>query len=170
MGNSLSQEEINIRNEYLNKIRNINVPILDIGNKNGSTGYLDFIKSDELGTNNIMKGLDCLSRPFIVFKAEFEYPNGLKKKTFTTFFQRYSDNHNLWHCCGHYGINLMDTQGGTSNEQIKMLYELFSSGEYKINREIINEQRLNFIINGNLTDDNFTDDDYPIIIRLANTI
>ncbi len=117
-----------------------------------------------------MKGCDTYSRSFIVFRAEFEYPNGLKKKTFTTFFQRYSDNYNLWHCCGHYGTNLIETQGGTSNEQIKMLYELFSSGEYKINKEIIDEQRLNFKINDDSLYNDLSDDDYPTIIRIANTI
>ena len=170
MGNSLSQEDTDIRNEYLQKIRNIKVPNLDIGMKNGSTGYLDFIKPDELGANNIMKGIDSSSRSFFVFKAEFEYPNGLKKKTFTTFFQRYSDNYLLWHCCGHYGVNLMATDGGTNNEQIKMLYELFSSGEYKINKDLIDEQRLQFRINDDLSWDNITDDDYPIIIKLGDTI
>lgn len=170
MGNSLTQEEIDIRNEYLDKIKNLNLPVLDIGLKNGSTGYLDFIKPDELGLNNIMKGKDCLSRPFIVFRAEYEYPDGLKKKTFTTFFQRYSDNKLLWHCCGHYGINLMYTEGGTNTEQIKMLYELFSSGEYKIDKDKIQEQRLNFKINDDLMYDDLTNDDFPIYIRLGNTI
>ena len=170
MGNSLSQENIDIRNEYLNKIKNLNLPILDIGNKKGNTGYIDFIKPNELGSNNIMMGCDINSRHFIVFRAEFEYPNGLKKKTFTTFFQRYSDKYDVWHCCGNYGHNLIDTVGGASNEQIKMLYELFSSREYKINKELINEQKLNFIINNDSLYDDLSDDDYPTIIRIANTI
>jgi hypothetical protein len=117
-----------------------------------------------------MKGHDSKSRPFIVFKAEFEYPNGSKKKTFTTFFQRYTDDFILWHCCGHYGINLMNTEGGSNNDQIKLLYELFSSGEYKINKDSMSKQRLNFKINDVFTCDNLTDDDYPTIIRLADTI
>lgn len=170
MGNSISQEEINIRNEYLSKIIKLNLPILDIGTQNGSTEYLDFIKPDELGSNNIMKGFDCASRPFIVFRAEFEYSNGLKKKIFTTFFQRYSDNQLLWHCCGHYGVHIMDTTGGANTEQIKMLYELFSSGEYKINKDIIHEQQLNFRINDDLRYDDLTDNDFPLFVKLANTI
>lgn len=170
MGNSISEEEKEIRREYLNKIQNLNLPILDIGMKNGSTGYLDFIKPDDVKSNNIMKGRDASLRPFFVFKAEFEYPNGLKKKTFTTFFQRYSDNYLLWHCCGHYGINLMSTEGGTNNEQFKLLYELFLSGEYKINKDLVGVQKLNFKINDDLIYDDLTDDDYPIYIRLGNTI
>lgn len=170
MGNSLSEEDAKIRREYLDKMQNLNLPILDIGNKNGSTEYLDFIKPDDIGTNNIMKGWDCQMRPFFVFRAEFEFPNGLKKKTFTTFFQRYYDNQLLWHCCGHYGDTLMYTDGGTNNDQIKLLWELFLFGEYKINREIIHDQRLNFTINDNSLWDDLTDDDFPTYIRLGNTI
>lgn len=170
MGNSLSEEDRVIRKEYLDKMQNIDIPKLDIGNRNGTTGYLDFIKPDELGTNNIMKGWDYGFRPFFVFKAEFEYPNGLKKKTFTTFFQRYSDNELLWHCCGHYGPNLMYTEGGTNNEQIKILYELFSSGVYTINKDQLNESRLNFRINERDFEDNLTDDDYPINIKLGHSV
>lgn len=176
MGNSLSQEDLEIRTNYLeirtnyiDNIKNLKLPILNIGSRIGSTGYLDFIKPDELGQNLIMKGHDSISRPFIVFKAEFEFPNGLKKKTFTTLFQRHSDNKLSWHCCGHYGTNLMETSGGINNEQIKMLYELFSSGEYKINKDIIDELRLNFTT-GNLNWDEMSDDDFPIFVRLADTI
>jgi hypothetical protein len=170
MGNSLSEEERVIRKEFLNKTKNLNLSKLDIGDRNGSTGYLDFIKPDELGTNNIMKGLDCDLRSFFVFKAEFEYPNGLKKKTFTTFFQRYSDNELLWHCCGHYGPNLMYTEGGANNEQIKLLYELFSSGEYKINKDQIDEQRLNYRLNESYLRNDLTDNDYPINIKLGHSV
>ena len=169
MGN-LSQKEKDIRNEYIVKIKDLNFPILDIGIKNGSTGYLDFINPDNLGSNNIMKGIDTFSRHFIVFKAEFEYPNGFKKKTFTTFFQRYTSDELLWHCCGHHGVNLMDTGGGANNEQIKMLYELFSSGEYKINKDIFDVQKFNFLINNNLDLElgNLTDNDYPVMVRLCD--
>lgn len=170
MGNSLVEEIKEKRKKYLDKIQNLNLPILDIGQETGSTGYLDFIKPNDIGTNNIMKGKDHLSRSFFVFRAELEYPNGLKKKTFTTFFQRYPGDNSLWHCCGQYGIILMSTDGGANIEQIQLLYELFSSGEYKINKDLINEQRLNFKINNDSMYDDLTDDDYPIYIRLGNTI
>lgn len=167
MGNTISQQESNIRREFIEKIKNLKLPILDIGLKNGSTEYLDFITPGELGYNNIMKGIDSNSRPFIVFNAEFEYPNGLKKMTFTTFFQRYTNDNLLWMCCGNHGTNLMETTGGTNTEQYKLLYELFSSGEYKINKDIIFEQKLIFRINNDDSND-LTDDDFPTIIRLGN--
>jgi hypothetical protein len=164
-------EQFDLQNKYLEKIVGIDVPILDIGLRNGITGYLDFINPDELGSNNIMKGIDSASRPFIVFKAEFEFSNGLKKKTFTTFFQRYSDDKFLWHCCGHYGKNLMDTSGGTNLEQVKLIYELVVSNKYKINKDLIQMQKLNFrdsVVS--ISWDNLTDDDFPIVINLGHSI
>ena len=164
-------EQFDLQNKYLEKIVGIDVPILDIGLRNGITGYLDFINPDELGSNNIMKGIDNASRPFIVFKAEFEFSNGLKKKTFTTFFQRYSDDKFLWHCCGHYGKNLMDTSGGTNLEQVKLIYELVVSNKYKINKDLIQMQKLNFRDSiDSISWDNLIDDDFPIVIKLGHSI
>lgn len=170
MGNNLSQQEINTRHELIDKIKELKVPILNIGLQNGSTDYLDFIELEELGNNNIMKGTDLYSRHFIVFKAEFEFPNGSKRKTFTTFFQRYKNDKYFWMCCGNHGLNLMVTPGGTNTEQYKLLYELFSSGEYKINKDLINGQLLNFEpnISKNMSN-NFRDDEYPTIIRLGHS-
>ena len=167
MGNLSSAEEKNTLKEILDMIKNIPLQTLDIGTRNGRTGYLDFIKPEELGSNNIMKGMDLHSRPFFVFKATFEYPDGKTKNTFTTLFQRYNDDAFLWHCCGHYGQNLMITEGGVKIEQFKLLYKLFSSGEYKIDKNLIYGQKLNFK-NNDVEFDDFTDNDYPLIIKLSN--
>ena len=168
MGNVVSNEEVNTLRKMIDLIDDLPFEILNIGMRNGYTGYLDFISPNELGSNVIMKGKDLHSRPFFVFKAFFEYSNGEKKNTFTTFFQRYDDDKNLWHCCGHHGENLMITEGGTNLEQFELLYKLFSSGEYKIDRKLIEKQRLNFKLNKNIECDNLTNDDYPIIIKLDN--
>lgn len=167
MGNSLSDEAILERGTYLKNIVNLKFPILDIGTKNDYTDYIDFITPDELSSNDIMRGFDSSLRAFVVFKAEIEYPNGIKKKTFTTFFQRYSDNQLLWHCCGHSGTNLMDTTGGANNQQIKMLYDLFSSGEYKIDKNILSQQKLNFNSDELSLNDNLEDLNYPVKVRLG---
>lgn len=143
MGNILTEDECTKRNEYIRKIKNLNFPILDIGTKNGMTGYLDFIKPTELGANNIMKGVDNWGRAFIIFKAEFEFEDGSKKQTFTTFFQRYNDNELLWHTCGHYGSIVINTEGGTSNDQFEMLYILLSEGKYEFTKENIEKLKLN---------------------------
>lgn len=180
MGNSLSNEEIQERNNYINKLLGLDFPILDLSSRYGSTGYIDFIEPTELGLNNVMMGKDGyydidgnynLCRPFFVFKAELEYPNGIKKQIFTTFFQRYTDMINLWHCCSHYGPILMHTEGGASTAQIKMLYELLVSGEYKLTRDKINEFRLNYHLDNtfNHEDDEIDESKIPINIRLGYT-
>ena len=163
MGNVVSNEEIYTLRKVIDLFEDLSFEILNIGMRNGYTGYLDFISPDELGSNVVMKGKDLYSRPFFVFKAIFEYSNGEKKNTFTTFFQRYDDDKNLWHCCGHHGENLMSTEGGVNLEQFKLLYELFSLGEYKIDRKLIEKQRLNFKLNKNSEIN-----DFPILIKLSN--
>ena len=127
MGNRLTQEETNEREELLNKLIKIDVETLEIGDTEGHSGYIDFIHPNLLNNNNIMKGIDRYNRPFIVFKAEIILPNYTKIQTFTTFFQRFNDSKFTWHACGHHGLNLFDTCGGANNAQIKILYELLSN-------------------------------------------
>ena len=167
MGNQLSEEQINERTEYLEKIFKLNFPKLNLGNRYGATGYIDFIALEELGNNNVMMGYDASFRPFIVFKAELEYPDGLKKKTFTTFFKRYNDNNLLYHTCGHYGKLLFDTEGGSDNKQIKMLYELLESGEYKLNPDKIHEMSINFRLKYDFQENCHNDKDYPTVVRIG---
>ena len=134
------------RAEYLNLIMDLDFEKLDIGDFTGATGYLDFIKEEELESNNVMTGLDSKSRKFIVFRAKLVYTSGRITKSFSTFFQRYSDNDLIWMCCGHQGTYLFDTQGSASNVQIKMLYKLLESGCYELDGglEQIKELGLNY--------------------------
>jgi hypothetical protein len=142
MGNTLSETEIQQRYTIIDKIIKLKFNTLDLNIRNGVTGYLDFINPTELGSNNVMCGLDQFSRPFIVFKAQIEYTDGSKLQTFTTFFQRYDDNKLTWHTCGHYGTLLCWTDGGATNEQFAMIHELLSNGIYQINGEKFDKLRL----------------------------
>lgn len=126
----MSNDDRNEIISYTNTIFSMEYPILDVGKTMGSTGYIDYISLDDLGSNNVMVGMDCTSRKFIVFKAQVEFSNGVKKQTLTTFFQRYDDNKVLYHCCGHHGIYLLCTDGGASVRQIKFLCELLTRGKY----------------------------------------
>ena len=115
-------------NQALKNIMNYNCKKLDIDFRYGNTSYIDFIKQHEV-QENVMKGIDDFERPFIVFKAEIIYENSkFNKKTFTTFFQRYTDDSLLWHACGHDGPLLFDSVGGTNLVQIKMIEELLKNG------------------------------------------
>ncbi|MBA3602432.1 MAG: hypothetical protein H0W50_02045 [Parachlamydiaceae bacterium] len=68
------------------------LPILDIGNRTGSTGYIDFIKDKEMSAP-IMRGKDCHGREFFSIRArsnvviKLEYLNSGCQ----TFFKRYTD-------------------------------------------------------------------------------
>lgn len=66
------------------------LPILDIGNREGSTGYIDFIKPEEM-TAPIMRGKDKYGREFFIIRARI---NGGEVVT-QTFFRRYTKE-NTW--------------------------------------------------------------------------
>ena len=115
-------------NKLINKIMDFNCNVLDIGAKIGSTSYIDFIKQTDLGENNIMKGYDCFGRKFIVFKATYIFNDNTFKKTFSTFFQRYTDNDKLWHTCGHDGELIFYTDGGAKLEHFQIIEKLLYDG------------------------------------------
>ncbi len=125
----------------LNDIFNYKCDKLDITGKFGFTGYIDFIKKSDV-TKNIMKGIDDHGRNFIVVSAEFVDVDEKKTPLFFTFFQRYSDNEKLYHCCGHDGQLLFWTDGGSSPGQIKFLRDLLYNGRVYLNSQIISEMRL----------------------------
>lgn len=122
-------------NQY---VKNLDCPILDIGQRQGNTYYIDFIKFEEV-TSPIMKGIDKFSRPFIVIKVNGKLTDGSNIQLFQTFFQRYTDE-NLWMGCGHYGLNLITTYGGMKSDQFKLIIDLINGKVCQI--EDINTQEL----------------------------
>ena len=69
------------------------LPILDIGDRQGETGYIDFIKPKELSAP-IMRGTDCSGREFFTMRAKINqnYFNDDTARV-QTFFQR---EKNIW--------------------------------------------------------------------------
>ena len=128
--------------DIIRKIKTLEFPIMEIGNNLGSTGYLDFIQYEDLQLNKIMKGRDISNRPFYVFNAEIKYQGITLKKTLTTFFQRWNDCETIWHCCGKYPNYIMGTVGGANIYQIELLYNLFLTGEVKIDFENIENLKI----------------------------
>ncbi|QLH36215.1 MAG: hypothetical protein HWD61_08810 [Parachlamydiaceae bacterium] len=63
------------------------MPILDLGNRKGATGYIDFLSPKELNYP-LMKGVDCHQRPFIACKLL----NTRGESFVVTLFQRYTDS------------------------------------------------------------------------------
>ena len=85
-------------------------PILDIGNNNGFTGYLDFITFN-----------DQFNRPFFVVRTIITKSDGSTIKIMETFFQIYLNDKNLWHGCGHDGPYFLLTDGGMKLNQINFI-------------------------------------------------
>jgi hypothetical protein len=84
-------------------------PLLDLGDRKGYWGYIDFIAERELGKTAAVKGVDCIGRAFLSLKAEFLFENGDSLPTFATFFQKYVNNKNIWQCFNYIGMELLKT-------------------------------------------------------------
>ena len=93
------------------------IQVLDLYDRVGSTGYIDFIHINEV-TGPLMRGIDRYNRPFFMLCADIIYEDGTSVPTFTTIFQRYTDG-SLWHSAGpaQYRM-LLNTQGGMTVEQL----------------------------------------------------
>lgn len=168
MGNTPSEyEKIDVRT-CINTIFKLDFPVLDIGNKKGVTGYLDFIIQNDLGDNDVMKGKDTFKRRFIVFKANVMFNDGSIKQTFTTFFQRYSDDDILWHCCGLHGENLMCTEGGAKLKQMQFLYELLSQKKYTFKSRNEDDETYGECENLRLPYYWLSKEIYPVSVELGN--
>lgn len=164
MGNQLSNEKIQEREDIINSICELDFNNLDLGDRIGSTDYIDFIKPNELQEQfDCVKGKDKYSRIFFAFIARFNFIDGKHFDTFSIFFQRYSESKLLWHCCGHHGKYLMNTEGGTNNNQFKMILELLKNGYVKLNKEKCLECKLNFKKDYS---DKILDSEYPTEVKL----
>lgn len=97
--------------------------IYEIGDRMGTTDYIDFLTFKEV-PKNIMKGVDCYGRKFLTLKVGgFDIDNNIFFKTGQVFFERYNDapyivgaqfdgNMFIW------------TTGGTRPEQYKLINDL----------------------------------------------
>ena len=87
-------------NYVFNGISKFNdIPILDTGDMNGSTDYIDYIKESHLRAP-IMKGIDCFNRRFITFKLEKYSDEYLLCRGVVTLFQRYTSG-DMFTCGSH---------------------------------------------------------------------
>jgi len=142
MGNIIVPEVKDQMKQLANNIFEIGCPILDIGDREGPTGYIDFIKPQELGVENIMKGKDKYNRNFIVFKSIITQLNYKPMHFFTTFFERYNNEYDvMYHTAGHYGALLFETEGGTTISQMNILYELLKNGNVELTYDQIQENK-----------------------------
>jgi len=122
------------------EIYNIDCPILDIGERGGMTGYIDFIDTKEF-SEAFNKGVDRFGRKFISFRAGIEYENGETKETFMTLFQRYVGDEYLWMGAGR-NVHLFATEGGTNLHQVKLVLKLLTDKKVNVTEDIYKKCRL----------------------------
>jgi hypothetical protein len=128
--------------EMIDEIFQTNCPELDIEKRSGWTSYIDFIKPDELGESDVMKGKDAAGRKFIVFKSEVQ-TSKKKIRLFTIFFQRWYDAE-VYHTAGHYGTHMFLTSGGSCLMQMKLLRDLLVNGTVDLTVEKMKECRIGY--------------------------
>ena len=103
----------------MNNILKNDFPILDTKNRRGHTDYIDYIQKKEV-THPIMKGKDCYNRPFLIIQCIIN-----KSIYIQTFFQRYSDDNELWMGCRVCGSpSFIQTVGGMNKHQAYLLQDI----------------------------------------------
>ena len=113
----------------------------DLNGRMGNTDYLDFLFPNEI-PNNKVKGTDIFGRSFIILKVGiFDIKKGKLEKTGQVFFQRYAPTY-LPNPCYFYswqGASLdgefLETSGGISPAQIKLIGDIVDNKLVKINEE-----------------------------------
>lgn len=124
---------------------NIECPILDIGQKKGNWGFINFIREHDFPENvAVVKGNDCIGRPFFAVKAEIVFADGSTLPTFSTFYQKYCNNKNNWQCFNYPKRELLKTfyegNGCPMNPiQFALLEELLTHGHVDLTEEYIAE-------------------------------
>ena len=94
--------------QFFNLSSTEDVPILDIGDKEDFTGYIDFIKCKDL-SHYCMRGFDTHGRPFLTLRVTTYNSKSRKEKdSVGTIFQRYTSGDTITygtcyeHCPVHY--------------------------------------------------------------------
>jgi len=109
------------------------LPVLDLGNRGGSTDYIDFIRAEEMEFP-VMRGVDKFRRPFIAIKVNC-VDSALEKQMVGTIFQRYTDNDVNWAYGTCYEQNIIYWDSRLRLEDYRnletRLKKLFSGGSVK---------------------------------------
>lgn len=71
--------------------------VLNLEEREGNTGYIDFVKVREV-ESPIAFGVDCHGRPFVCYRAQ--HCSKKIKMVITTLFQRYEHSENFWMFAG----------------------------------------------------------------------
>jgi hypothetical protein len=114
------------------------IPVLEIGDRKGGTGYIDFLRWSEV-TGPKMRGTDCYGRPFLVVKfavLDRETETEVDRVYMETFFQRYSNSRTVWQGAGHATPQLIYTMGGMEHEQFAFVNRILEGETVKISEDL----------------------------------
>ena len=105
----------------------------DLKDRMGITGYIDFLKQNEV-PKNIMRGVDCYGRRFLTLKVGgIDLENNKFFKTAQVFFERYSDEPDI------VGADMEGsfiwTTGGTTPIQYQLINDLVDGKIVRIRKE-----------------------------------
>lgn len=103
------------------------IPVLDIGERVGGTGYIDFLNHDDM-SSPIMRGEDMYGRPFVAFRLRVK--RDLKSGTATyniveTLFQRYRSG-GVW-VSGGRALTVL-AHGVVTDDNLRALEKLVKTG------------------------------------------
>jgi hypothetical protein len=105
-------------------------PKLELGTREGMTGYIDFLLWHEIDSP-IVWGVDAYGRKFFVMK----FVTGKGQQVMETYFQRYVGSE-LWHSCGHANFEILNTSGtGLTPEQSDFLDRLYRGDAIACDRD-----------------------------------
>ena len=108
---------------------NYECPLIRVGQQKGDNGVIDFITEQQLNRSQAMgKGVDCIGRAFLAFKAEFVFESGVTSPIFVTLYQKYVNNKNIWACFNYAGMALFPSSAEpiTARQEV-LLLELLST-------------------------------------------
>ena len=113
--------------------------------KKGNWGFINFIREHDFPENTaVVKGTDCIGRPFFAVKAEFVFEDGSTLPSFSTFYQKYCNNKNIWQCFNYPNRELLKTfyegDGCPMNTvQFELLNQLLTHGRIDLTDQYIAE-------------------------------
>jgi hypothetical protein len=111
---------------------------LDIHDRKGITGYIDFIELNEI-VSPVSYGQDVYGRPFVCMCVDIVYTDNVTIPTFTTIFKRYSEEcSTVYHACGMYR-KLFVTDGGMNIPQFTLVRDLLKNGSVEFDENTSDE-------------------------------
>ena len=88
-------------------LRNLEIPVLDLGQRYSEDGFIDFITVEDM-SSPIMKGEDIYGRPFVAVKLQTKHTiSGETAEMVGTFFQRYDNDFHTWAYASCYNPSLL---------------------------------------------------------------